>query len=55
MRILGSAVTGFPRSLNATNAVILHIGSGTIINPTAFTPTSARTARQMQRGARFAF
>jgi carboxypeptidase family protein len=45
----------FLEAFNATNAVILNNGSGTITNRTAFTPTSARAARQMQLGARFAF
>jgi hypothetical protein len=35
--------------------VILNLGSGTIINRTAFTSTSARAARPMQLGPRFAF
>jgi Carboxypeptidase regulatory-like domain len=45
----------FLEAFNATNAVILNNGSGTITNRTAFTPTSARAARQMQLGARYAF
>jgi hypothetical protein len=45
----------FLEMFNATNATIFNNGSGTITNRTAFTPTTARDARQMQLGARFAF
>ncbi len=45
----------FLEAFNATNTVILNNGSGTITNRTAFTPTNARAARQMQIGARYAF
>jgi len=45
----------FLEAFNATNAVILNNRSGTITSRTAFIPTSARDARQVQLGARIAF
>jgi outer membrane receptor protein involved in Fe transport len=45
----------FVEGFNASNYLTLNNGSGTITNTTAFTPTSARAARQMQLGARYAF
>jgi Carboxypeptidase regulatory-like domain/TonB dependent receptor-like, beta-barrel len=45
----------FLEAFNATNTVILNNGSGTIINRTAFVPTTSRTARQTQLGARVVF
>ena len=45
----------FLEAFNASNTVIFNNGSGTITNRTAFTPTTARAARQMQLGARYAF
>jgi carboxypeptidase family protein len=48
-------IEGFLEAFNATNAVILNNGSGTLTSRTAFIPTSARAARQVQLGARYAF
>jgi TonB dependent receptor len=45
----------FLEAFNATNAVILNNGSGTLASRTAFIPTSSRSARQTQLGARFSF
>jgi len=45
----------FLEGFNATNFLTLNNGIGTITNRTAFTPTTARAARQLQLGARYAF
>jgi hypothetical protein len=45
----------FLEGFNATNFLTLNNGAGAIINRTAFVPTTARAARQLQLGARYAF
>jgi hypothetical protein len=45
----------FLEGFNATNFLTLNNGSGTITNRTAFVPTSALAARQLQLGVRYAF
>jgi hypothetical protein len=45
----------FLEGFNTTNFLTLNNGTGTITNRTAFVPTTARAARQLQLGARYAF